>query len=175
MAKPSRRKRQAPKGMAPPPALDEPLIKHGWKLFAHPLLLDQIESLATGAAAKGAGSDPAKVLKWLTEAIFERIPQDPTLAVYRQGDTLGTQNKHWFRDKYAGRFRLFFRYHSAGKIIVFAWVNDENTLRTRGAKNDAYAVFKGMLADGNPPNTWADLLKAASDQAAVKRLKGAGS
>jgi toxin YhaV len=175
MAKPSQKKARAPKGKAPLAPQEEPLVKHGWKLFAHPLLLDQIERLATGAAAKGAGSDPAKVLKWLTGAIFDEIPQNPTLAAYRQGDTLGSQNKHWFRDKYAGRFRLFFRYDSKAKIIVFAWVNDENTLRTRGAKNDAYAVFKGMLADGNPPNTWADLLKAASDPALVKRLKSLGS
>ncbi|WP_082766388.1 type II toxin-antitoxin system YhaV family toxin [Paramesorhizobium deserti] len=70
-----------------------------------------------------------------------------------------------------GRFRLFFRYDTSAKIIIFAWVNDETTLRTYGAKTDAYKVFKGMLDDGNPPDDWAALHKAASESATVKRLE----
>ena len=31
-----------------------------------------------------------------------------------------------------GRFRLFFRFDSASKVIIYAWVNDENTLRKVG-------------------------------------------
>lgn len=151
---------------------EPPLVKNGWTIYAHPLLLDQIDRLASGAAAKGAGSDPAKVLKWLTEAIFEEVPQDPTRETYRQGHTLGKDNTHWFRDQYAGRFRLFFRYNLKAKIIIFAWVNDENSLRTYGAKTDAYAVFKDMLDRGNPPSTWKELLEAASSSASKKRLNG---
>jgi toxin YhaV len=49
-------------------------------------------------------------------------------------------------------------------------VNDDNTLRQYGAKSDAYAVFTGMLSEGNPPDNWAALLKAASDPATVQRL-----
>ena len=61
--------------------------------------------------------------------------------------------KHWFRAKFgAGRFRLFFRYSTRAKIIVFAWVNDEATLRTYGARSDAYAVFRKMLDKGDPPD-----------------------
>jgi toxin YhaV len=60
-----------------------------------------------------------------------------------------------------GRFRLFFRYDSRSRLIVYAWVNDERTLRQRGAKTDPYEVFRRMLAAGNPPNDWAALLKAA--------------
>lgn len=158
-------------------ATDEvPLVKHGWTLYAHPLLLDQLDMLAR-KAAKDAGpqGDATKVLAWLARAIFNEIPQDPTLAGYRQGHTLGKGNTHWFRDKYAGRFRLFFRYDSKSKIIIFAWVNDENTLRTRGAKNDAYAVFKDMLDDGNPPTKWANLLKTCSTDENVRRLKPAAA
>jgi toxin YhaV len=40
-------------------------------------------------------------------------------------------------------------------------VNDENSLRTYGAKTDAYAVFAAMLATGNPPDDWHALLAAA--------------
>jgi toxin YhaV len=46
-------------------------------------------------------------------------------------------------------------------------------LRTRGAKTDAYAVFRDMLENGNPPDDWAGLVKAASDRAAIERLAAA--
>ena len=69
-----------------------------------------------------------------------------------------------------GRFRLFFRYNSASKVIIVAWVNDENSLRTYGSKTDAYKVFKGMLDDGNPPDDWDALHKQASDPKAVAGL-----
>jgi toxin YhaV len=49
-------------------------------------------------------------------------------------------------------------------------VNDRDTLRTYGAKTDAYAVFASMLRQGNPPDDWDALLRAAKDEAAAKRL-----
>lgn len=70
-------------------------------------------------------------------------------------------------------FRLFFRYSTSAKIIIFAWVNDETTLRTYGAKSDAYAVFRKMLDKGNPPDSWEALLKAANDTSARERLEAA--
>jgi len=45
----------------------------------------------------------------------------------------------------------FFRYDSEAKVIVFAWVNDENTLRSAGGKSDPYAVFQKMPGRGRPP------------------------
>ncbi|MDT7934135.1 MAG: type II toxin-antitoxin system YhaV family toxin [Sphingomonadaceae bacterium] len=154
---------------------------NGWQLFAHPLFLDQIEKLAA-AGEKAPAKDPrgwrksanAKLLASLRQLVFETIPQDPTRPEYRQGGTLGDARKHWFRAKFGGgRFRLFFRYSSSAKVIVFAWVNDENTLRTYGAKSDAYAVFRKMLDSGNPPDEWAALMAAASDPEVQKRLEAA--
>lgn len=154
---------------------------NGWQLFAHPLFLDQIEKLA-GAVEKARAKDPrgwrksanAKLLAALRQLVFETIPQDPTRPEYRQGGTLGDTRKHWFRAKFGGgRFRLFFRYSSSARVIVFAWVNDENTLRTYGAKSDAYAVFRKMLDSGNPPDDWATLIAAASDPEVQKRLEAA--
>jgi toxin YhaV len=154
---------------------------NGWQLFAHPLFLDQIEKLAS-AAEKAREKDPrgwrksanAKLLAAIRQLVFETIPQDPTRPEYRQGGTLGDTRKHWFRAKFGGgRFRLFFRYSSSAKVIVFAWVNDENTLRTYGAKSDAYAVFRKMLDGGNPPDDWAALIAAASDPEVQKRLEAA--
>ena len=57
------------------------------------------------------------------------------------------------------RFRLFFRYHSKARIIVFAWLNDATTLRTGGARNDPYEVFRSMLERGDPPPDWDTLVR----------------
>lgn len=152
-----------------------------WELFAHPLFLDQFEKL-TVAVERARAKDPlgwrtsanTKLLAALRQLVFETIPQDPSRSEYRQGGTLGDDRKHWFRAKFGGgRFRLFFRYSTKAKIIVFAWVNDETTLRTYGAKSDAYAVFRKMLDKGNPPDSWETLLSAASASDARTRMEGA--
>jgi toxin YhaV len=64
---------------------------------------------------------------------------------------------------------------------VYAWVNDEQSLRSYGSTRDAYAVFAGMLDAGNPPSDWDALLAAASGSTsgarlhALKQTKGRGS
>lgn len=157
------------------------LAVNEWQLFAHPLFLDQLDKLAS-AVERAQTKDPrgwrksanAKLLAALRQLVFETIPQDPTRAEYRQGGTLGDARKHWFRAKFGnGRFRLFFRYSTSAKIIIFAWVNDETTLRTYGAKSDAYAIFRKMLDKGNPPDSWEALLEAASDATPRERLEAA--
>jgi toxin YhaV len=65
---------------------------------------------------------------------------------------MGSDYRHWRRAKIGQRFRLFFRFDSKSRVIIFAWINDEHTLRAAGSKNDAYAVFKRMLMRGNPPD-----------------------
>lgn len=147
----------------------------GWELFAHPLLLSQIDKLVVAVEREKAKAPHtfqsganAKLLATLRRLLFEVIPQDPARAEYRQGSTLGSDRKHWFRAKFGGgRFRLFFRFESRSRIIVYAWVNDETTLRTYGAKTDAYAVFRKMLDKGNPPDDWNTLSKAAMDAASA--------
>lgn len=142
---------------------------NGWALYTHPLFLDQLEKL-TLAVERARAKDPsgyastanAKLLAALRKLMFEVIPVDPARPEFRQGGTLSPSRKHWFRAKFGnGRFRLFFRYSASAKIIIFAWVNDSDTLRTYGAKNDAYAVFRAMLDKGNPPEDWDALLKAS--------------
>ncbi|WP_256583998.1 type II toxin-antitoxin system YhaV family toxin [Pseudomonas sp. SDI] len=92
----------------------------------------------------------------LSHLILEAVPADPGRDEFRQGNTLGTAYRHWRRAKIGRRFRLFFRYDSRSKVIVYAWVNDENTLRSAGSKSDPY-----MLGRGNPPDDW-DALTAAT-------------
>ena len=91
------------------------------------------------------------------------IPQNPSSALYRLGSTLGDAEKVWFRAKMFGQYRLFFRFDSASKIIVYVWVNDEESLRAYGSKTDAYALFAKMLSSGYPPSTFEELLKQSRE------------
>ena len=158
------------KGTSPSKASPRPLVVNGWQIFAHDLLLGQLARLISAVerdAEKHADTHKsganAKLLAALGTLMFETIPADPTLAAYRQGSTLGADMRHWFRAKFGRqRFRLFFRFRSEEKIIVYAWVNDEKTKRTYGSKSDAYAVFKSMVKSGNPPNDWSALLESSN-------------
>jgi toxin YhaV len=153
-----------------------PLLINGWTVFAHPLFLAQLEALARQVEAFRQ-KDPAgypkrnvsKRLAAITRLAFEIIPQDPTRSEYRQGATLGECYKHWFRAKFFQQYRLFFRYHAAARIIVFAWVNDEDSKRAFESSDDAYRTFRKMLASGHPPDDWDSLLAEASTE--NQRLK----
>lgn len=145
-----------------------PLVIHGWTVFAHPLFLAQIEALAQQVEAfrqkDAAGymkKNASKRLAAITKLAFDVIPQDPTRPEYRQGGTLGDRYKHWFRVKFFQQYRLFFRYHAQAQVIVFAWVNDENTKRAYASGDDAYRVFRKMLGSGHPPDDWNQLLAEA--------------
>ena len=145
-----------------------PLLIHGWTVFAHPLFLAQIEALAQQVEAFKQ-KDPVgyvkknatKRLAAIAKLAFDVIPQDPTRPEYRQGNALGDEHKHWFRAKFFQQYRLFFRYHAPSKVIVFAWVNDEDTKRAYESSGDAYRVFRRMLESGHPPDDWSQLLAEA--------------
>lgn len=155
------------------------MVVNGWTIYAHPLFLDQLARLAAAVEAERrrapkdyAKKSNAKLLKAVITIALERIPQDPTSPRFRLGGTLGEGHKHWFRDKFGnGRFRLFFRYDLKSRIIVYAWINDANTLRTYGSKTDAYAVFTSMLNDGNPPDSWPTLVAASSSPDIIARTE----
>ena len=89
---------------------------------------------------------------------------DPTRPEYRQGNTLGEDHKHWIRAKFFRQYRLFFRYHAPSRVIVFAWVNDEDTQRANESSDDAYRLFRKMLESGHPPADWNRLLAEASSE-----------
>lgn len=149
-------------------AAPTPLVINGWTLLAHPLFLDQLETLVAQVEQFKA-RDPvgylrknaSKRLAAITTLAFDVIPQDPARPEYRQGDTLGPDYKHWFRAKFFQQYRLFFRYHAASRLIVLAWVNDTDTLRAYEGNDDAYRVFRRMLERGHPPDDWEGLLAEA--------------
>jgi len=141
------------------------VLVNGWRLFAHPLFAQQLEKLVVHVEALAA-KDPAsykdqpaaKLLATLRRHILEIIPRNPGAPKFRQGNTLGEDNRHWFRAKFHERYRLFYRFSSRDKVIIYAWVNDETSLRKAGAKTDPYTLFRNMLASGNPPSSISQLL-----------------
>lgn len=141
---------------------------YGWTLLFHEALIIQLRKLSA-AAERAEKADPenfehnanVRLFRSLSHLIFEAIPSNPARDEYRQGTTMGPAYRHWRRAKIGRRFRLFFRYDSKAKIIVYAWVNDNNTLRSTESKTDPYVVFQKMLGRGNPPDDWAALLEAS--------------
>lgn len=150
---------------APKPPSD---VRHGWRLYKLPAFERQLADLTAQVAvlhrtnpAEADRHPKSKLLKRILEIILDEIPRDPANKIYRQGTTLGTGYKDWSRVKFLGRFRLFFRFSSREKMIIYCWINDESTLRKTGAKTDPYAVFASMLKAGDPPNDWDELAKRA--------------
>lgn len=138
--------------------------RHGWTLLFHDAIVEQLNTLHT-VAQRAEKQDPAayaenasvKLFRALSHLILDVVPADPARDAHRQGNTLGAAYRHWRRAKIGRRFRLFYRYDSTAKVIIFAWVNDEQTLRAAGSKTDPYAVFEKRLGRGNPPNDWGRL------------------
>jgi toxin YhaV len=155
-----------------------PLVVNGWTIYAHPLFLHQFEALIAQVEALKrkdpagyASKNPTKRLAAIAKLAFDVIPQDPTREDYRQGSTLGAEHRHWFRARFFQRYRLFFRFHSEARLIVYAWVNDEDTKRAYGSADDAYRVFSKMLASGQPPSDWDQLLnQAKADLARLRQV-----
>jgi len=142
--------------------------RHGWSLLFHDCLIEQLQKLHAAAQRaqaqdlKGYESNAnVKLFNALSQLMLETVPSDPNREEYRQGNTMGPTFRHWRRAKIGRRFRLFFRFDSKTKIVIFAWVNDENTLRSSGSKSDPYAVFQKMLQRGHPPDDWAALVSAS--------------
>ena len=139
--------------------------RHGWNLLFHECLSDQLQKLYA-ASLRAQQQDPqgfesntnVRLFAALSKLIFDVVPSDPNREEYRQGNTMGVTFRHWRRAKLGQRFRLFFRFDSKTRVILFAWVNDENTLRSSGSKSDSYTVFQRMLERGHPPDDWAALV-----------------
>lgn len=137
----------------------------GWLVLGD-ALFDEQYSLLELAVEKRKQRDPdgylnsnvAKRYFAITQLISETIPMDPSAIQFRLGKTLRSEYKHWRRAKFFEQYRLFFRYDSKTKIIIFSWFNDEETKRAYESKDDAYLVFEKMLNRGNPPTDWSQLL-----------------
>jgi toxin YhaV len=150
---------------------DKPLKANGWTLLFHPLfeeqveqLTQQVETLQTKVGAEYTTYDDAKRLAAIYRLVTEIIPTNPADPKFRQGNTLGSDQRHWYRAKFFQQYRLFFRFGQEAKIIIYVWVNDTRSKRAYNSKNDAYRVFKKMLERGNPPSSWKGLIEAIHDK-----------
>jgi toxin YhaV len=148
---------------------DPPLVVNGWTILAWTqfgerwtALRREVARLRERDSAGYLGHPTTKFLRSLSEIVLEHVPADPGAARFRQGSKLGAKYSGWHRAKFNQRFRLFFRYSTAQKIIAYGWLNDERTLRKEGARTDAYAVFGRMLERGQPPNDWDELVAACT-------------
>jgi toxin YhaV len=141
--------------------------RNGWRLFYFPLFKERLDQLDE-AVTKLAETDPngfihhpcAKLLKKVIDAVEDQVPTDPSDGKFQLGNTLGRSNRHWRRvkDRLPPRYRLFFQFSSVDHKIVYAWLNDANTLRKQDAKTDVYVVFKKMLERGKVPTDYRMLL-----------------
>jgi len=137
----------------------------GWRLFGwrgfrlrFQQLVEEVEELQAEDPEGYTQHPTTKLLAAVHTLIVQEIPRDPGTSRFQQGNTLGPAHRHWHRAKYR-RYRLFYRFHSDPKVIVYAWLNDEATLRQQGAHTDPYVVFRKMLERGRPPTTWNELLE----------------
>ncbi len=165
------RRRQEPEPRREPPEIN------GWKLYAwrefageFARLVDEGEALERADPARFREPPTTKKLAVIYTLTTVVIPNDPASTTSRQGNTLGPRYHHWFSTGFFARYRQFFRFRSDARVIVYAWVNDEDTLRARGARTDPYEVFRRMIGAGAPPNDWEHLLRESN----ALRLAGEG-
>jgi toxin YhaV len=144
------------------------ITTNGWKIYLHPLflaeqekLIDEVRRARTVNPATYEAKRCTKLLIAMQKMAFLEIPKDPLDSRFRQGKSLGEVYTHWFRGKYLQQCRLFFRVSEKDRIIILAWINDEDSKRAYDSRTDAYRVFQRMLERGGPPDDWATLLGEA--------------
>ena len=127
------------------------------------MFLDQLEILIAELEAlrakdpTGYGSKNASMrLAAITRLMLQDIPQDPSRREVQQGSTLGAAQRHWRRAKFFQQVRLFFRFHTRSRLIVWGWVNDTDTKHAYGSKTDAYraALTSAPAHWCAPPQSW---------------------
>jgi toxin YhaV len=142
-----------------------PPVRNGWSLYqwtefgrVFSELVAEVEELERNDP-RGYRSHPTtKRLAAIYRLATDIFPRNPSASEFRQGNTLGKASRHWFSAGFYERYRLFFRFRSDQRIIVYVWVNDDSTLRARDSRTDAYEVFRRMLRTGRPPEDWNELL-----------------
>ena len=147
-----------------------PRESHGWQLWFGELfevrwraLRERVRRLKTELGETDFAAHPdVKLFAALVQLVHETVPLNPEHPDFRLGKTLGDRFTSWRRVKRHGlpdRYRLFFKYSSSHKVIVFVWLNDADTLRKDGASSDPYTVFRRMLESGHPPDDFYALIK----------------
>jgi len=136
-------------------------VVNGWRIYPHPIfreqylkLVDEVRKARKADPGNYVSSPAAKLLAATEKMAFQDIPADPADPKFRQGGTLGDGYRHWRRGKFRQQYRLLFRYSEKERIIILAWLNDEDTKRVYDSRTDAYRVSARMLRGGHPPDDW---------------------
>jgi toxin YhaV len=144
--------------------------ENGWVLLFDPhfeaqyqKLTEKVERASHRLGADVIHSNHFKRLAALRKLVFEVIPMNPADRDFSLGNTLPPPFKTWRRAKFLEQYRLFFRFDSRSKAIIYSWFNDEENLRAYGKKSDAYKAFEKMLVRGKPPTDWAELLDSLGE------------
>jgi toxin YhaV len=149
------------------------MVVNGWKLYYFRPFLAALSELDAEVFAI-ARRDPAgykshpktRLLASIYRAVTQAVPANPDHPEFRLGKTLGLAYGNWRRVKKGmpDRYRLFFRFASRPvKIVIYAWFNDEDTLRKAGSKTDVYEAFRRMLARGDVPDGIEALLRESAE------------
>ena len=106
---------------------------NGWELFAH-ASPPRPARQADGGGREGEDEEAEdlpehrqlQAARGSPRADVRHHPRRPDPTRLPARSHAGRRHAHWFRAKFgAQRFRLFFRYDSKAKVILYAWVNDE--------------------------------------------------
>jgi toxin YhaV len=146
------------------------LKENGWVLLFDPhfdsqyqKLISKVERARDRLGDKATRSNHVKRFIALRKLVFEVIPKDPASKEFWLGSTMPKEFVSWRRAKYLQQYRLFFRFDSKTKTVIYSWFNDEENLRAYGSKTDAYATFVKMLQKGKPPTSWDELTKSLAE------------
>ena len=145
--------------------------QNGWQLFQFKPFAQRLQAL-TQDVVRLAQADPTgykqhpktKLLASVYRSMTVTVPTKPADPVFLLGHSLGKTHGNWRRVKKGlpQRYRLFFMFASNPlAVVIYAWLNDEDTLRKEGSRTDVYEVFKRMLERGEVPSTINELIEGS--------------
>jgi toxin YhaV len=139
-----------------------PLDAHGWTILFYTDFRVQWEDLIDRVIKLKARRSPedfvrhadVKLLKALDAGIRDKIALDPFASHFALRKPL----QKYGRLKKMGlpqRYRLFFRAFADQKVIIILWLGFP---RKEGDRQDCYAAFSRMVANGKLPESYESLL-----------------
>lgn len=141
--------------------------RNGWEIFFFKIFYEQYSQLVNDVNElyqkdqNTYKSHPkTKLLASIQKSIKDDVPADPFHKKFMLSKTLEKKYKEWRRVKKGlpQRYRMFFRFYSITKEIIFAWINSEGSIRKSGDKHDVYVIFKKMLDRGEIPKDYEELI-----------------
>lgn len=148
------------------------MIINGWEILFYQIfyeqykrLINHVKTLRKKNPVDYKSHPQTKLLASIQKVIKQDVPTDPFHRKFILGKTLGKKYQIWRRVKHGlpQRYRMFFRFHSKCKNIVFVWLNSEGYLRNKGDKHDVYVVFKKLLGNKKIPRDYGDLIVRSQD------------